>query len=104
VIEPNLGAAEKGLDQFAVRFETRRGPAPGEVAAHACRLSARTSTFAWDVALQGGAGANDITFVGTNPPGGTPSFGPAGSVFIDGGGGHVDTVGNFPVTVVNAQA
>jgi hypothetical protein len=66
--------------------------------------NAPTATFAYDVAIQGGSGMNDITFVGTNPPGGTPSFGPAGAVVINGGfGGQnvVDTFGNFPVQVVN---
>jgi hypothetical protein len=68
--------------------------------------NAPTATFAWDVAIQGGTGNNDITFVGTNPSGGTPSFGPSGSVFIDGGIGgvnHVDTFGNFPVEVLDAS-
>jgi hypothetical protein len=66
--------------------------------------NAAKATFIYDVAIQGGEGKNDITFVGTNPAGGTPSFGPGGSVFIDGGGGVVDVLGNFPATVVNAQA
>ena len=39
--------------------------------------------------------------VGINP-GGSPTFSPAGSVFIDGGSGDVDVFGNFPVDVVNA--
>jgi hypothetical protein len=34
--------------------------------------------------------------------GGTSTFGPSGSVFIDGGFGNVDVFGNFPVEVVNA--
>jgi hypothetical protein len=51
----------------------------------------------------GGSGNNDITFIGTNPVGGTPTFGPSGAVFIDGGFGHVDVFGNFPVDVVNAM-
>jgi hypothetical protein len=66
--------------------------------------NAATATFAYDVAIHGGSGRNDITFVGTNPSGGTPSFGPAGSVFIDGGIGgsnEVDVFGNFPVVVFN---
>jgi hypothetical protein len=66
--------------------------------------NAPTATFAYDVAIQGGTGSNDITFIGTNPSGGKPSFGPAGSVFIDGGFGgknHVDVFGNFPVDVLN---
>jgi hypothetical protein len=67
--------------------------------------NAATATFAWDVAIQGGSGRNDITFVGTNPVGGSPTFGPAGSVFIDGGFGAdntVDVFGNFPVEVLDA--
>jgi hypothetical protein len=66
--------------------------------------NAATATFAYDVAIQGGSGKNDITFVGNNPMGGMPTFGPSGSVFIDGGPGHqndVDVSGNFPVEVLN---
>jgi uncharacterized protein (TIGR03118 family) len=62
-----------------------------------------TASFDYDVALFGGSGDNDITFIGTNPAGGTPTFGPAGAVFIDGNGGTVDVFGNFPVEVVNAN-
>jgi hypothetical protein len=68
--------------------------------------NAPTATFDWDVAIVGGSGNNDITFIGTNPAGGTPTFGPSGSVFIDGGGdgtNPVDVFGNFPVEVVNAN-
>jgi hypothetical protein len=68
--------------------------------------NAPTATFDWDVAILGGDGNNDITFIGTNPSDGAPTFGPAGSVFIDGGfGDHnlVDVFGNFPVQVVNAD-
>jgi hypothetical protein len=61
------------------------------------------STFDYDVAIVGGSGTNDITFIGTNPVGGTPTFGPSGSVFIDGNGGTVDVFNNFPVEVVNAM-
>jgi hypothetical protein len=67
--------------------------------------NATTATFAYDVAIQGGSGTNAITFVGVNP-GGTPKFGPAGSVLIDAGPGNnntVDVFGNFPVEVLNAQ-
>jgi hypothetical protein len=67
--------------------------------------NAATATFAYDVAIQGGSGTNAITFVGVNP-GGKPTFGPAGSVFIDAGPGDnntVDVFGNFPVEVLNAQ-
>jgi hypothetical protein len=66
--------------------------------------NAATATFAWDVAILGGSKHNDITFVGTNPVGGTPMFGPSGSVLIDGGFGQdnqIDAFGNFPVDVVN---
>lgn len=68
--------------------------------------NAATATFDYDVAIFGGSGNNDITFIGTNPVGGTPTFGPSGSVFIDGGagpGGNVDVFGNFPADVVNAN-
>jgi hypothetical protein len=66
--------------------------------------NAAMATFDYDVAILGDTGKNDITFVGTNPSGGTPTFGPSRSVFIDGGiGTHstVDVFGNFPVEVVN---
>jgi hypothetical protein len=62
-----------------------------------------TATFAYDVAIMGGSGHNDITFTGTNPLGGTPTFEPSGSVLIDGDGGTVDTFGTFPVEVVDAE-
>jgi hypothetical protein len=65
--------------------------------------NAATATFAYDVAIQGGTGHNDITFAGVNA-GGHPTFGPAGQVFIDGGpGGHndVDVFGNFPTEVLD---
>ena len=65
--------------------------------------NATTATFAYDIAIQGGSGTNNITFVGVNL-GGHPSFGPSDSVFLDGGPGHhntVDVFGNFPVEVVN---
>jgi hypothetical protein len=65
------------------------------------------ASFEYDVAVFGGTGNNDISFTGTNPPGGTPSFGPLGSVLLDGGANgnnqaDVDVFGNFPVEVVNA--
>jgi hypothetical protein len=69
--------------------------------------NAATATFAFDVAIQGGSGRNNITFVGDNPSGGTPTFGPAGEVLIDAGPGddnHVDVSGNFPVEVLNARS
>ena len=58
------------------------------------------TTFLWKVLP---SGKNDITFIGTNPLGGTPTFGPAGSVFIDANSGTADVFGNFPVEVVNAS-
>jgi hypothetical protein len=65
--------------------------------------NAAKATFGVDVAIQGGSGKNNITFVGVNP-GGSPTFGPAGSAFIDGAGGPVDVFGNYPVVVENAQS
>ena len=52
-----------------------------------------------------GSGKSSTTFVGVNP-GGHPTFGPAGAVFIDGGGhnNRVDVFGNFPVVVLDAQS
>lgn len=67
--------------------------------------NASTATFVYDVEILGGSGRNTITFVGVNP-GGTPSFGPGGTVFIDGGFGchnQVDVFGNFPVFVQNGH-
>jgi hypothetical protein len=67
--------------------------------------NAATATFAYDVAIMGGTRKNDITFAGNNQ-GGSPNFGPADSVFIDGGFGahnHVSVSGNFPVVVENGQ-
>jgi hypothetical protein len=63
-----------------------------------------TATFDYDAALLGGSGANDITFIGTNPVGGTPTFGPAGSILIDPGFGEdneVDVFGNYRVNVMS---
>jgi hypothetical protein len=65
---------------------------------------AATSTFANDIAIQGGTGTNDILFAGVNL--GNATFGPAGEVLIDGGPGghnHADVFGNFPVAVFNAS-
>jgi hypothetical protein len=62
------------------------------------------SPIEYDVAILGGSGANDITFIGTNPAGGAPTFGPSGSILIDPGFGaddQVDVFGNFPVKVAN---
>jgi len=84
---------------FRLRIEGGSGPDTIDV-----NLSnAVTATFAFDVAIFGGSQHNDITFVGVNP-GGSPTFGPSGSVFIDGGFGthsDVDVFGNFPVEVLN---
>ena len=67
--------------------------------------NAAQASFAWDVAIQAGSGKSNTTFVGVNP-GGSPTFGPAGAVFIDGGGQNnpVDVFGNFPVVVLDAQS
>ncbi|PWT86623.1 MAG: TIGR03118 family protein, partial [Proteobacteria bacterium] len=53
------------------------------------------ASFDWDVALFGGSGRNNITFIGTNPVNGQPTFGPSGSVFIDAERGTADVFGNF---------
>jgi hypothetical protein len=66
--------------------------------------NAATSTFDNDIAILGGTGTNNILFAGVNE-GGSPTFGPAGTVLIDGGPGgnnHADVFGNFPVEVLNA--
>jgi hypothetical protein len=65
--------------------------------------NAATATFGVDVAIRGGSPRSHTTFVGVNP-GGSPTFGPAGSVFIDGAGGRVDVFGNYPVEVVNGRS
>jgi hypothetical protein len=66
--------------------------------------NAPTATFTYDIAIVGGSAHNDITFVGVNN-GGTPNFGPAGAVSIDGGGGTTDTevFGNFSVQTMNTD-
>jgi uncharacterized protein (TIGR03118 family) len=63
-----------------------------------------TATFDYDVAILGGSGANDITFIGINPAGGTPTFGPSGSILIDPGFGaddQADVFGNYRVNVMS---
>jgi hypothetical protein len=88
----------------AFRLRINGGDGPDSIKVNLA--NAPTATFAYDVAIQGGTDTNDITFIGTNPPGGNPSFGPSGSIFIDGGFGaqnQVDVFGNFPVEVVNAD-
>jgi hypothetical protein len=65
--------------------------------------NAAKSSFVDDIAILGGSAVNHITFVGVNP-GGNATFGPAGTVLIDGGGdpnSTVDVFGNFPVDVFN---
>jgi|GEM_PF-4746323 len=65
------------------------------------------ATFSYDIAIQGGAGTDVISFAGNNPLADTdngPAFGPAGKVLLDGGFGidFVRLEGNFPVTVNHA--
>jgi hypothetical protein len=63
-----------------------------------------TATFDYDVAILGGSGVNDITFIGTNPVGGTPTFGPSGSILIApgfGGDDQVDVFGNYRVDIMS---
>jgi hypothetical protein len=103
------GAGFTDDDPFELRatnraFRLRAVGGTGDDTIKVNLANAATATFAYDVAILGGSKRNDITFVGTNPVGGTPTFGPSGSVFIDGGFGHhnqVDVFGNFPVDVVN---
>jgi hypothetical protein len=67
--------------------------------------NANTATFAYDVAILGGTGKDNILFAGVNA-GGSPTFGPAGSVLIDASGNSASTVdvfGNFPVDVLRAM-
>jgi hypothetical protein len=85
----------------AFRLRVDGGSGPDTITVNVS--NADTATFAYDIAIQGGSRRNDITFTGNNQ-GGSPTFGPAGSVFIDGGfGAHnqVDVFGNFPVIVEN---
>jgi hypothetical protein len=84
-------------------FRMRIDGGPGDDLIKVNLANAPTASFDYDVAIVGGSGKNDITFIGTNPVGGTPTFGPSGSVFIDGNGGTVDVFNNFPVEVVNAN-
>jgi hypothetical protein len=102
------GAGFTDDDPFELRatnraFRLRVDGGTGDDQINVKLANAPTATFAFDVAIQGGSGHNDITIAGNNPPGGTPTFGPSGSIFIDGGGGDVDVSGNFPVEVVNAE-
>ena len=102
------GAGFTDDDPFELRatnrdFRLHVAGGPGDETTKVNLANASTATFAYDVAIQGGSRMNDITFVGTNPSGGTPTFGPAGAVAINGGGGNVDVFGNFPVVVTNAQ-
>ena len=76
----------------------------GAEAAKVSLVNSPTATFGYNVARLGGGGANDVTFVGTNPVAGTPTFGPSGSILIDpglGGDDRVDVFGNLPVKVVD---
>src|SRR5262245_19040330 len=61
------------------------------------------SPLDFDVAILGDSGDNEIVFIGTNAAGGTSTFGPADSVIIDGNGGTMGVVGDFPVEVVNRR-
>ena len=84
---------------FRVRVDGGSGPDSINVNA----ANAATATFVYDIAIVGGSKKNGITFNGNNQ-GGSPSFGPSGSVFIDGGFGtdsDVDVSGNFQTEVVN---
>src|SRR5262249_1585992 len=84
---------------FRLRFEGGSGDDTVKVNL----ANSPTASFDYDVALFGGSGDNDFTFIVTNPVGGTPTFGPSGSVFLDGNGGTVDVFGNCPPELVNAR-
>jgi hypothetical protein len=83
-------------------FRLRIDGGTGDDAIAVNLANAATATFIYDVAITGGSGHNAIAFAGANQ-GGTPSFGPADSVLIDGGFGMSDTEvsGNFPVQTAN---
>jgi hypothetical protein len=97
----DASAVAEGVTNRAFRLRIDGGS--GDDLVKVNLANSATSTFDYDVAILGGSGKNDITFIGTNPVGGTPTFGPSGSVFIDGNGGTVDVFNNFPVEVVNAD-
>jgi hypothetical protein len=93
---------EKVATNRALRLRIDGGSGPDTI--NVKLANAATATFAFDVAIVGGSEKNDIIFDGNNAAGGKPTFGPSGSVFIDGGLGtasDVDVMGNFPVDVVN---
>jgi hypothetical protein len=86
--------------QFRLRIDGGSGPDTINVNL----ANGAPAKFGYDIAIRGGSSANDITFTGNNQ-GGTPTFGPAGAVLIDGGSGShnvVHVLGNFPVVVRNA--
>jgi hypothetical protein len=95
-------AVAKGVTNRAFRMRIDGGSGDDMVKVNLA--NSPTATLDYDVAILGGSGNNDIMFIGTNPVGGMPTFGPSGSVLIDGNGGSVDTFGNFPVEVVNANS
>jgi hypothetical protein len=68
--------------------------------------NADTATFAYDVAVVGGTGTNDISFTGNNA-GGSPTFGPSGAIQLDGGFGtdnDITVAGNFPVHTAHVNS
>src|SRR5262249_41074684 len=108
-VKVDLGGAGFTDGSAAARAATNRGfrlrllGGSGDMTARVNLANSPTATFDDDVALLGGSGANDITFVGTNPAGGTPTFGPSASILVDpdaAGNEQVDVFGNYPVRVV----
>jgi hypothetical protein len=99
-------AAARAATNRDFRFRLLGGS--GDMTAKVNLANSPTATFNYDVAILGGSGANDITFIGTNPVGGTPTFRPVGSVLIDtdsGTSNTVDVFGNFPVnSTASAQS
>jgi uncharacterized protein (TIGR03118 family) len=95
-------AAARAATNRALRLRVAGGS--GDMTTKVSLANSTTATFDEDVVIQGSQGTNDITFVGINPAGGTPTFGPTGSILIDSGFGtddQVDVFGNYPVRVVN---
>src|SRR5262249_35236616 len=87
-IKVDLGGAGFTDGVAAARAATNRGfrlrllGGSGDMTAKVNLANSATATFDYDVAILGGSGAKDITFIGTNPVGGTPTFRPIGPVLI----------------------
>src|SRR5262249_39692948 len=109
-VKVDLGGSGFTDGSAAARAATNRGfrlrllGGSGDMTAKVNLANSPSATFDYDVAILGGSGSDDITFIGTNPTGGRPTFGPTGSILIDPGFGaddSVDVFGNYRVTVMN---